>query len=177
MDRSELPEAIATLVDHVASLPHVIAVTLRDPGAAAVDATARSWSLGVYYRGTFDPDGLRHLEGAVNAPGDRGRIVNGGASLTVEGHRVDLHYREIDQVRHWIQESEAGRFEVDSSDGSVAGVPSYMLAAEMALGTIISGSLDDAVAIPGKAGRSRIGTLAKKRQIKFGTCRRPGGTR
>lgn len=148
MDRSDLPEAIATLVEHVASLPHVIAVTLRDPDAAPGDSTTRSWSLGVYYRDTFDPDGLRHLDGAATAPGDWGRIMNGGASLTVDGHRVDLHYRDIDQVRHWIQESEAGRFEVDSFNESVAGVPSYRLAAEMALGTVVAGSLDDSVAYP-----------------------------
>jgi hypothetical protein len=148
MDTTGLPEAIATLVNHIASLPHVIAVTSRDPVASAINATARDWSLGVYYRGAFDPEDLRHLQGSVTAPGDRGQIMDGGASLIVDGHRVDLHYREIDHVRHWIQESEAGRFEVESSIESVAGVPSYTLAAEMALGTVVAGSLGDAIEYP-----------------------------
>lgn len=148
MDTTGLPQAIATLVDHIASLPHVIAVTVRDPGASANHPTARDWSLGVYYRGTFNPEGLRHFQGTVTAPGDQERITNGGALLTVGGHRVDLHYREIDHVRHWIQESEAGRFEVESSSDSVAGVPSYTLAAEMALGTVVAGSLGDTIEYP-----------------------------
>ena len=147
MDTSGLPEAIAILVDHIASLPHVIAVTARDPDSSANEPTARDWNLVIYYRGTLDLEDLRHLQGLVTAP-DQGRIISGGSSLTVDGHGVDLHYREIDHVQHWIQESEAGRFEVESSNESVAGVPSYTLAAEMALGTVVAGSLDEVIEYP-----------------------------
>ena len=150
MDTTGLPGAIATLVDHIASLPHVLAVISRDPDVSAINAPAGAWSLGVYYRGDFDPEGLRHLQGTVTAPGDWGRIMNGGATLTIDGQRVDLHYREIDEVRHWIKESEAGRFEVDPSNDAVAGVPSYTLAAEMALGTVVAGSLGAAIEYPEK---------------------------
>lgn len=40
-------------------------------------------------------------------PGDWGRIVNGGAWLEVEGERVDLLYRDLDVVEHWVAEAEA----------------------------------------------------------------------
>lgn len=148
MDVPRLPPSIATLVDHVASLPHVIAVTLQNPVPPATSAADRDWSFGVYYRETFDPQGLMHLEGSVAAPGDWGRILNGGAVLTVAGRKVELHYRDLDEVRHWIRESEAGRFEVDTSHASVAGVPSYTLAAELALGTVVAGSLGDVIEYP-----------------------------
>ncbi len=148
MDVSNLPASIAALVDHIASLPHVIAVTLRESPAPALDPTDGPWGLSVYYRDTFDPEALRHLEGTFTAPGDWGRIMNGGATLMVEGLGVDIHYRDIDEVRHWIEETRAGRFEIDGTSGSLAGVPSYTLAAEMALGTVLAGSLEPGVEYP-----------------------------
>jgi hypothetical protein len=53
------------------------------------------------------------FEGTVVEPGAWGRLANGGAWLTVEDQRVDLLYRDLDVVRHWIDEAEAGRYEVD----------------------------------------------------------------
>ena len=70
-----------------------------------------------------------HLEGTATAPGAWGRILNGGASLIVDGAKVDIRYRDIDAVRHWIGESQSGRFEVDGSNESLAGIPPYTLAA------------------------------------------------
>jgi hypothetical protein len=150
MDTFALPEALTSLVDHLVSLPTVLAVTLQNQSARREDPTNHDWSFGIYYRGTFDPEGLAHLDGTVTAPGEWGRIMNGGATLTVDGHRVDLHYRDIAEVRRWIQESEAGRFEVDSSSRSVAGVPSYTLAAELALGRVVAGSLEEVIQYPEK---------------------------
>jgi hypothetical protein len=48
----------------------------------------------LYYRGTLDAAALRKLEfeGEVGEPGVRGRLLNGGASLTVEGRPVDVAY-------------------------------------------------------------------------------------
>jgi hypothetical protein len=41
----------------------------------------------------------------------------------VEGQRVDLFYRDLDAVRHWVEEAEAGRYEVDRVEGYLAGWP------------------------------------------------------
>ena len=150
MNRPEFPEAIASLIDHLASLPNVVAVTLAGSTPDGGDPADRAWDFGIYYRGTFDPGGLMHLDGTATAPGAWGRILNGGASLIVDGAKVDIRYRDIDAVRHWIRESQAGRFEVDGSNESLAGIPSYTLAAELALGTVVAGSLNDAVAYPGR---------------------------
>ena len=148
MDKSEFPEAIASLVDTLASLPHVVAVTLAGSQALVREHADVDWDLGVYYCGEFDPKGLAHFEGAVAAPGDWGRIMNGGARLIVDGLMVDVFYRDIDEVRHWVREAEAGRFEVDRLPGFLAGIPTYALAAERALGTVVAGSLEGAVDYP-----------------------------
>jgi hypothetical protein len=77
----------------------------------------------------------------VVEPGDWGRLVNGGAWLTIEGERVDLLYRDLDAVEHWLAEAEAGRYEVDAVEGYVAGMASYMLAGELALAEVLAGEL------------------------------------
>jgi hypothetical protein len=77
----------------------------------------------------------------VFAPGDWGAIVNGGAWLTVDGTRVDLIYRDLAQVRHWTAEAQAGRFEIQREVGYVAGIATYILAGELALGRVLAGDL------------------------------------
>jgi Fibronectin type III-like domain len=51
----------------------------------------------------------------VVEPGAWGRLVNGGGWLTMEDQRVDLLYRDLDVVRRWLEEAEAGRYEVDQA--------------------------------------------------------------
>lgn len=137
--------SVATLVDRVAKVPGVVAMTLggsRARGAARPDS---DWDLGIYYRGCkgIDVDAIRALgyEGHVVEPGAWGRLVNGGAWLQVDRDRVDLLYRDLDLVEHWLAETEAGRFEVDEVAGHVAGLPTYVLAGELALGTVLRGDL------------------------------------
>lgn len=132
MDQPELPQPIATLVDHLATLPNVVAVTLRGSRLKGTELADRDWDLGLYYHGEFDPQGISHVEGTATAPGDWGRIMNGGARLIVDGIEVDVHYRDVDEVRHWIREARDGRFEVDGVPGNLAGLPTYTLAAVVA---------------------------------------------
>ena len=68
-----------------------------------------------------------------------GRLVNGGAWLTVEDQRVDLLYRDLDVVQHWLDEAEAGRYEVDQVEGYLAGMATYVLAGELALAELREG--------------------------------------
>lgn len=135
--------SVTTLVEHVARVPGVKAVTLGGSRARGLARPDSDWDFGLYYRGSLDTDAIRDLgyPGQVVEPGEWGRIVNGGAWLEVDGERVDLLYRDLDVVEHWVAESNAGRFEVDRVGGHVAGLPTYTLAGELALGTVLRGNL------------------------------------
>jgi hypothetical protein len=134
-------------VEHIAArladIPGVVAVTLggsRATGRAGADS---DWDFGLYYRGTIDPEDVRGLgwPGEVTGPGGWGPVVNGGAWLTVEGQRVDLCYRDLDEVLAEVREAEMGRFRVHALATFVAGIPSYVLVGELALGSVLVGSL------------------------------------
>lgn len=135
--------SVTTLVEQVARVPGVKAVTLGGSRARGMARPDSDWDFGLYYRGTIDTDAIRALgyPGTVVEPGDWGRIVNGGAWLEAEGERVDLLYRDLDVVEHWLAESDAGRFEIDWVGGHVAGLPTYTLAGELALGTVLRGTV------------------------------------
>ena len=135
--------SVATLIERVAQVPGVKAVTLGGSRARGMARPDSDWDIGLYYRGSIDTDAIRALgyTGHVVEPGDWGRIVNGGAWLEVDHERVDLLYRDLDVVEHWIAESDAGRFEIDRVGGHIAGLPTYVLAGELALGTVLRGSL------------------------------------
>jgi len=131
------------LAERLRDLPGVVAVTLGGSRAAATAREESDWDFGLYYRDRISAEDVRALgfEGEVVEPGDWGRLVNGGASLTVDGQRVDLLYRELDAVEHWLAEAEAGRYEVDQVEGYVAGMATYVLAGELALAEVLAGEL------------------------------------
>lgn len=127
----------------LAELPGVVAVTLGGSRATGTATDDSDWDFGLYYRGTIDPDDVRALgwPGQVFGPGDWGRIVNGGAWLEIDGTRVDLIYRDLDRVLHWTAEAEQGRFEIQREVGYVAGIPTYVLAGELAIAEVLAGEL------------------------------------
>lgn len=136
----DLPRSVSDLVDELAALPGTVAVTL---GGSRVDGShdaASDWDLGLYYRGALDLAGLRR-HGDVHPPGAWGRIMNGGAWLTCGGERVDVLLRDLDVVDRWTQRAQHGDFEVDALLGYLAGVPTYMLTAELASGVVLRGDL------------------------------------
>ena len=123
-----------SIANRLAQVPGVVAVTLGGSRASGTATDDSDWDFGLYYRGTIDPAGIRALgwPGRVFAPGDWGRIVDGGAWLTIDGIKVDLIYRDIDVVTHWVAEAEDGRFEIQREVGYVAGIATYILAGELA---------------------------------------------
>ena len=135
--------SVTTLVEQVARIPGVKAVTLGGSRARGMARPDSDWDFGLYYRGCVDTEAIRALgyPGQVVEPGDWGRIVNGGAWLLVEDERVDLLYRDLDVVEHWVAEATEGRFEIDRVGGHVAGLPTYILAGELELGTVLRGAL------------------------------------
>lgn len=131
------------LVEKLARIGGVTAVSLGGSRATGTDTPDSDWDFGLYYRGSIDVAAIRSLghEGVVVEPGEWGRLVNGGAWLTVDGARVDLLYRDVDTVAHWTSEAEAGRYERDHVEGYVAGMATYVLAAELALCRVLHGEL------------------------------------
>lgn len=138
-----MPVSVTTLVERVARVPGVVAVSLGGSRARGTAHARSDWDFGLYYRGAIDTEAIRALgyPGQIVEPGEWGRIVNGGAWLEVETERVDLLYRDLDMVEHWLSETEAGRFEIDAVAGHIAGLPTYTLAGELSLGTVLRGVL------------------------------------
>jgi hypothetical protein len=134
---------VRELADRLSQIPGVVAVTLCGSRASDTALLDSDWDFRLYYRGELRAEDVRALglEGTVAEPGDQGRLANGGASLTVEGERVDLLYRDLDAVRHWSDEAKGGRYEVDRVEGYLAGMASYVLVGELALAEVLAGEL------------------------------------
>lgn len=79
-----------------------------------------------------------------------GGVFNGGAWLTVDGRRVDVHYRDLDVVERESANAEEGRFHVEPLLFHLAGIPSYLLVAELAVNRVLRGELHRPAAYPEK---------------------------
>ncbi|MEU3728774.1 nucleotidyltransferase domain-containing protein [Streptomyces sp. NPDC033538] len=130
--------------DRLAGLPTVRAVTLGGSRAQGTHGPDSDWDLAVYYRGAFDPDDIRALgwPGEVSGIGAwGGGVFNGGAWLTIDDRRVDLHYRDLDVVEREVAEAEAGRFGIEPLMFHLAGIPTYLVVAELAINEVLRGGL------------------------------------
>ena len=94
------------LAQRLAQIPGVVGVSLGGSRATGMYREDSDWDFGLYYRDTIDPDDVRALgwPGQVFAPGEWGRLVNGGAWLQVDSVSVDLIYRDLDEVLAWTAE-------------------------------------------------------------------------
>ncbi len=134
-------------MEHLASIlariPGVVAVALGGSRAAGRAQAGSDWDFGLYYRGRIDTDAIHQLgyPGTVVEPGEWGRLVNGGAWLTVDGERVDLLYRDLDAVERWWAEAREGRYVRDHVEGYLAGMTSYVLVGELAVNRVLVGEL------------------------------------
>ncbi|MGW7536568.1 nucleotidyltransferase domain-containing protein [Amycolatopsis sp. NPDC054798] len=134
----------AHVADLLSGLPGVEAVALGGSRARGTHRPDSDWDYAVYYRGAFDPDDLRALglPGEVSGLGEwGGGVFNGGAWLTVQGRPVDVHYRDLDVVSHELAEAEKGRFHWEPLAFHLAGIPSYLVVAELALNRVLRGEL------------------------------------
>jgi predicted nucleotidyltransferase len=131
------------LVPRLARLPGVVAVVLGGSRARGTHRPDSDWDVGLYYRGDFDARVLADLglPGHVAQPGEWGRIVNGGAWLSVEGTPVDVLLRDLDVVEGWYADARAGRFDIDNVEGHIAGLPTYTPVGEMAVSRVLAGEL------------------------------------
>jgi hypothetical protein len=121
------PEPPSGLVERVLSaleaLPSVQAVVLAGSFARGTAREDSDVDFGVFYAEAAPPNPELFRAAAqrlhdpaeeapvVTAPYEWGPFVNGGAWLVVGGRRVDLLYRNLDQVRRVVAACQAGRIE------------------------------------------------------------------
>ena len=128
----------------LAGLPGVLAVALGGSRAAGTNRADSDWDFAVYYRGAFSPDDLR----AIGWPGQvfeiggwGGGVFNSGAWLQADGRNVDVHYRDLDDAEYRLREARAGRFGIERLQFHLAGIPTYIVLAELAGNKLLAGEL------------------------------------
>ncbi len=135
---------VAWVSDELATLPGVVAVALGGSRARGTHRDDSDWDVAVYFREGFSAEALR----AKGWPGEvsdiggwGGGVMNGGAWLTIDNRRVDVHYRDLNEVEHWCGEATAGRFDKQLLLFYAAGIPTYVVMAELALNITLRGVL------------------------------------
>jgi hypothetical protein len=137
-DEAFLNYVAATLRD----LPDIQAITLGGSRAYGDHRPDSDWDFGIYYRHHFDPQTLRDTgwPGQVTEIGGwSSGVFNGGAWLEIDGRRVDIHYRDLDSIDNEAAESSEGRFGIEPLMFHLAGIPTYLVLAELALGRVLYG--------------------------------------
>ncbi|MBV9793400.1 MAG: nucleotidyltransferase domain-containing protein [Actinobacteria bacterium] len=134
---------LAYVAARLGGLPAVQAVTLGGSRAAGTHRPGSDWDFSVYYRGPFDPQALRDLgwPGQVSELGGWGGVFNGGAWLQIDRRRCDVHYRDLDTVDRELAAAAAGRFRIEPLMFHLAGIPSYLVLAELAVKRVLRGQL------------------------------------
>jgi hypothetical protein len=134
----------------VSAMPGAEAVMLGGSRARGDYRPDSDWDFAVYYRGDVPTEYFDSLgwPGTVYRPGEWGQVMYGGAVFDLDGRHFDIHYRNLDVVEHWTAEAAAGRFSVHQLGFHVAGIPTYMLAGELATGRMLLGELDRPAGYP-----------------------------
>jgi hypothetical protein len=137
--------AFAALVgNRLGELPEVRAVTLGGSRAEGTHRPDSDWDFSIYYRGRFNPQTLRDIgwPGQVSEIGGwSSGVFNGGAWLEIDGRRCDVHYRDLDTVDRELAAASEGRFRIEPLMFHLAGIPSYLILAELAVRRVLSGQL------------------------------------
>jgi predicted nucleotidyltransferase len=134
----------AYVAGRLGGLPGVRAVTLGGSRAEGTHRPDSDWDFSVYYRGHFDPQALRDIgwPGEVSEVGGWSKgVFNGGAWLEIDGRRTDVHYRDLDVIDREIAASREGQFDIEPLAFHLAGLPSYLVLAELAVKQVLGGEL------------------------------------
>lgn len=141
MDDSQFVDCVAA---RLAGLPGVSAVSLGGSRVSGTHTASSDWDFALYYRGRFDPEDLRSVgwAGTVSEIGGwGGGMFNGGAWLEIDGRRVDVHYRDLGVVEHELAEARRGRFHIEPLMFHLAGIPSYLIVAELGINRVLRGDM------------------------------------
>jgi predicted nucleotidyltransferase len=132
------------VADRLGGLPGVEAVTLGGSRAAGTHRPDSDWDFGIYYRRHFDPQALREVgwPGEVSEVGGWSQgVFNGGAWLEIDGRRSDVHYRDLNTIDRELSAARAGRFGIEPLMFHLAGIPTYLVLAELAVRQVLRGQL------------------------------------
>lgn len=138
---------IDTLIDTVADalyrLPGVEAVALGGSRAQGTNRTDSDWDVAIYYRDGFDPQTVRDLgwPGDLTGLGGWGPLFNGGGKLNVDGELFDIHYRDLGLIEEIRDTAILGDFGIEPLLFHQAGIPSYILLAELGINRALRGPL------------------------------------
>lgn len=110
---NDLPSAIPELCRRLGAISGVEAVALGGSRATGTADASSDWDIGVYYRGAIDLAPLASY-GEVHPPSAWGRIMNGGAWLSLDGIKVDVLLRDLDVALYWTTEARQGVYEIDA---------------------------------------------------------------
>ena len=141
MDDEEFPGYVA---GRLAELPGVQAVNLGGSRGQGTHRPDSDWDFAIYYRGHFDPEELRDVgwPGEVSDLGGwGGGVFNGGAWLEIDQRRVDIHYRDLDTIDRELAGAREGRFRIEPLMFHLAGIPTYLVLAELAGSQALYGRL------------------------------------
>ncbi len=118
---------VAPLVDSLTTkltpIRGVVAVVLGGSYARGTHRPNSDIDLGLYYRqaSPFAISDIKTLAGEINDHADPvvtdfyrwGAWVNGGAWLAVRGQRIDILYRNLDQIERVLEDCREGRIQSD----------------------------------------------------------------
>lgn len=115
----EKARTLTEVVDRLRTVPNIVAVVLGGSHASGLARPDSDIDIGLYYRETspFSVDQVRTIAESLRAPGSVptvteiygwGPWVNGGAWIQTPQGKVDLLYRNLDQVEAVILEGREG---------------------------------------------------------------------
>ena len=138
-------DRLGPVADVLHGLPGVEAVAL---GGSRVQGTSRpdsDWDVAVYYYDGFDPDAIRKLGWPCRLSdlGGWGPIFNGGGKLNVDALVIDIHYRDLGLIHRIHEAACQGEFTIERLLFHQAGLPSYILLAELGINTTLRGALPE----------------------------------
>ncbi|MEW2398772.1 nucleotidyltransferase domain-containing protein [Streptomyces sp. NPDC046862] len=143
-------DRVTEIADRLTEVSGIVGVCLGGSRARGRHHPDSDVDLGLYYRPPLDTAALRLLASEltggpveVTEPGGWGPWVDGGAWLTVDGHRVDWIYRDLDRVHRIWQQCRKGHFEIGVQAGHPLGVYSHAYVGELALGRVLTDPGDE----------------------------------
>ena len=131
------------VADRLEDLPGVEGIALGGSRAQGTSRPDSDWDLAIYYREGFSPDSAREIgwPGDLSEIGGWGAVFNGGGAVDVDGRTIDIHYRDLGVIDGIHNDALHGEFFIDPLLFHQAGLPSYILLAELGMNRTLRGDL------------------------------------
>lgn len=137
----EKQQVVAALLQKLIVIPGIRAIVLGGSYAQGTHQPASDVDLGLYYveQAPFAIDAIREAAAAISREPvvtefyEWGAWVNGGAWMQTTAGKVDLLYRNLDQVRRVMAEAQTGRVTLDYLQQPPYGFTSIIYLAETAV--------------------------------------------